>query len=152
MASTCYSIDGGPVLTYSAPFTVSAPGSHAVTYFSTDNAGNVEQPQTGYVNIDTTVPTTKAQPAAVRAGKTVMLKFRVADAAISCGEATVKIQHREGRQDREDRHRGREGDQRSPHLQVQGRAEEGDLHLARAGDRRRRQHGVDRLAARLTVK
>ena len=96
VAGTSYSIDGGPVLTYSAPFTVSAPGSHAVTYFSTDNAGNVEQPQTGYVNIDATVPTTKAQPAAVRAGKTVTLKFRVADAAISCGQATVKIQIRKG--------------------------------------------------------
>ncbi len=28
------------------------PGSHAVTYFSTDKSGNVEPPQTGYVNID----------------------------------------------------------------------------------------------------
>ena len=51
-----------------------------------------DRPQTGYVNIDTTVPTTKAQPAVVGAGKTVTLKFRVADAAISCGRATVSIQ------------------------------------------------------------
>jgi len=96
VASTSYSIDGGPTLTYGDPFTVSTPGSHAVTYFSTDNAGNAEQPRTGYVNIDTTVPTTKAQPAGVRAGKTVTLKFRVADAAISCGKATVKIEIKKG--------------------------------------------------------
>ena len=96
VATTSYSIDGGPTLTYSAPFTVSAPGSHAVTYFSTDNGGNVEQPQTGYVNIDSVVPTTKAQPAGVRAGRTVTLKFRVSDAAFSCGKATVKIQIKKG--------------------------------------------------------
>ena len=96
VAGTSYSIDGGPTLIYSAPFTVSAPGSHAVTYFSTDNAGNAEQPQTGYVNIDTAVPTTKAQPAGVRTGQTVTLKFRVADAAISCGTALVRIQIRKG--------------------------------------------------------
>ncbi|MCX6373129.1 MAG: hypothetical protein NTX16_08605 [Actinobacteria bacterium] len=92
VAGTSYSIDDGPTLAYSGPFTVSAPGSHAVTYFSTDNGGNIEQPQTGYVNIDAAPPTTRARPARVRAGKTVTLKFSVADAAVSCGEATVKLQ------------------------------------------------------------
>ncbi len=96
VAGTSYSIDGGATLVYSAPFTVSAPGSHAVTYFSTDKAGNVELPQTGYVNIDVAVPTTTAQPAAVRAGKTVTLKYRVTDADVSCGAATVKIQIAKG--------------------------------------------------------
>ena len=91
VTATCYSLDGGPALTYGEPFEVSAPGSHSVTYYSTDNAGNAGQPQTGYVNIDVTVPTTKAQAAAVRAGRTVTLRFRVADAAVSCGKATVKI-------------------------------------------------------------
>jgi hypothetical protein len=84
------------VLTYSVPFTVSAPGSHSVTYFSTDVAGNVEAPQTGYVNIDEALPTTKAQAASVWSGKIVTLKFRVSDAAISCGTATVKIQIKKG--------------------------------------------------------
>ncbi|MCX6363493.1 MAG: hypothetical protein NTW58_04875, partial [Actinobacteria bacterium] len=96
VAGTSYSIDGGPTLAYSDPFTVSAPGSHAVTYFSTDKSGNAEPPQTGYVNIDTTLPTTTAQPARVRAGKTAKLKFRVDDAVVSCGEATVKIQIKKG--------------------------------------------------------
>ena len=96
VAATSYSIDGGPTLTYSGPFTVSAPGSHAVTYFSTDKSGNVEPPQTGYVNIDAGVPTTKAQPAGVRAGRTVTLRFSVADPAVTCGSATVRIQIRKG--------------------------------------------------------
>ena len=43
-----------------------------------------------------TVPTTTAQPAAVRAGKTVTLKYRVTDADVSCGAATVKIQIAKG--------------------------------------------------------
>ena len=112
VAATSYSIDGGPTLAYGGPFTVSAPGSHAVTYFSTDNGGNVEQPQTGYVNIDATVPTTKAQPAGVRAGRTVTLRFRVADAAVSCGEATVRIQIVKGGRVVKTVYAGLEGDQR----------------------------------------
>ncbi|MCX6372666.1 MAG: hypothetical protein NTX16_06210 [Actinobacteria bacterium] len=96
VAATSYSIDGGPTLTYTVPFTVSAPGSHAVTYFSTDNGGNVEAPQTGYVNIDAASPATEAQPAGVRTGRTVTLKFRIADAGVSCGAATVKLQIRKG--------------------------------------------------------
>jgi len=44
--------------TYSGPFTISAQGSHLVTYWSTDNAGNSETPHhVGYVNIDATAPT-----------------------------------------------------------------------------------------------
>jgi hypothetical protein len=67
-----------------------------VTYFSTDKSGNVEPPQTGYVNIDAGVPTTKAQPAVVRTGRTVTLRFSVGDPAVTCGSATVRIQIRKG--------------------------------------------------------
>jgi subtilase family serine protease len=42
VAGTVYQIDGGSVNTYTAPFTESAPGSHIVTFHSSDNAGNVE--------------------------------------------------------------------------------------------------------------
>jgi len=39
---------------------VSGDGSHEVTYFATDNAGNVEATHIGYVNIATEAPTTTA--------------------------------------------------------------------------------------------
>src|SRR5690242_15002602 len=42
VASTKYTIDGGPLQTYSAPFTISSEGNHSVRYWSVDNAGNQE--------------------------------------------------------------------------------------------------------------
>ncbi|MCX9027340.1 MAG: ethylbenzene dehydrogenase-related protein [Candidatus Methanoperedens sp.] len=39
---TIYMVNGGPTTTYSAPFVVNTIGQDNVTYWSTDNAGNVE--------------------------------------------------------------------------------------------------------------
>ncbi len=55
--ATYYTIDAGAQQTYTGAFGISAPGSHAVAYWSVDAAGNPETPHTGYVNIDVTVPT-----------------------------------------------------------------------------------------------
>ena len=60
VAATYYTVDGGTRQTYAAPFGIATAGSHTVAYWSTDNAGNVENAHTGYVNIDTTAPQTSA--------------------------------------------------------------------------------------------
>jgi hypothetical protein len=42
VAHTYYTLDGGSQLTYSAPFTVTAVGSHTLKFWAVDVAGNVE--------------------------------------------------------------------------------------------------------------
>jgi subtilase family serine protease len=42
VAATYYQIDGGVLLTYAGPFSVSATGAHTIVFHSTDVAGNVE--------------------------------------------------------------------------------------------------------------
>ncbi len=46
VSKTWYTIDGGPATAYAGPFTVSSGGLHAITYWSTDVAGNSETPKT----------------------------------------------------------------------------------------------------------
>jgi PKD repeat protein/glucose/arabinose dehydrogenase/type 1 glutamine amidotransferase len=44
VAETHYTINGGPELEYSEPFTVSEPDDYVIEFWSEDNAGNVESP------------------------------------------------------------------------------------------------------------
>lgn len=57
VAATYYTVDNGDVETYDNPFIVSGDGTHTVTYWSEDNAGNTEIAKTVQVKIDTTAPT-----------------------------------------------------------------------------------------------
>ena len=60
VAATYYTVDGSDPQLYSGAFTVTDDGQHPVTYWSVDTLGNVEDTNTGYVNIDTTAPVTSA--------------------------------------------------------------------------------------------
>ena len=58
VASTSYAINGGHTHTYTAPFTLPDGSNDVVTYWSTDNAGNVEATNTSATDkVDTTPPT-----------------------------------------------------------------------------------------------
>jgi large repetitive protein len=58
LKATYYKIDGGSQQTYTKPITLTS--SATVTYWSVDNAGNVEQAHTFAPQIDTTPPVTTA--------------------------------------------------------------------------------------------
>ena len=59
LSATYYTLDGVEH-EYDGPFTLSGDGSHAITWWSADGAGNVETAHTGYVNIWGTAPETDA--------------------------------------------------------------------------------------------
>ncbi|MHA1939589.1 MAG: OmpL47-type beta-barrel domain-containing protein, partial [Candidatus Thorarchaeota archaeon] len=51
VASTVYSLNGSTWIPYSGPFVLSNPGEVTVYYYSTDNAGNVEDVKTATIKI-----------------------------------------------------------------------------------------------------
>lgn len=59
VASTFYSINGGPAQTYTSTFTISADGNYTIEYWSVDVADNEEPHQTRTVRIDSTAPITQ---------------------------------------------------------------------------------------------
>jgi hypothetical protein len=59
VANTYYRIDGGPIQTYAAPFTVSGDGPHPVDFWSIDVAGNNNHAYTVMIRIDATAPSTQ---------------------------------------------------------------------------------------------
>ena len=92
VATTCYTLDGALQQTYQTPFLVSAPGSHCVTYWSLDWAGNLESKHTGYVNIDAGRPVCRAlRNSSARPGTVARLAYRIDDPPPSCGKAAVAI-------------------------------------------------------------
>jgi len=57
--ATYYTIDGGTQQTYSGnPYTVSGEGTHQISFWSVDNAGNTETTESDSFKIDSVAPTT----------------------------------------------------------------------------------------------
>ncbi len=91
-AATYYTIDGGARQTYAAPFMISAAGSHLVTYWSADWAGNIEAKHTGYVNIDLGKPVCVAiGNVKTYSGTSATFLFRVNDPKPTCGFADASM-------------------------------------------------------------
>lgn len=57
---TFYAVDGGPTQVYSTPFKVAGDGQHTVSFWSVDQTGNAEAPQTITFLVDGTLPATQA--------------------------------------------------------------------------------------------
>ena len=53
---TMYSLDGGPLRTYSNPFSITTNGTHFLTFYSQDRAGHTEGAQSIWVYIDQVTP------------------------------------------------------------------------------------------------
>ncbi len=69
VAATFYTLDGGTLQGYTAPFEVINFGYHTVTFYSTDKAGNTEATHSVPVNINYPVPsTTGLSPSTASAG------------------------------------------------------------------------------------
>ncbi|MEM3445035.1 MAG: DNRLRE domain-containing protein [Thermoplasmata archaeon] len=58
LAGIYYSVDGGAESAYSSPFVISSPGTHTISYYGKDNAGNSESPHNVEVKIDKDLPET----------------------------------------------------------------------------------------------
>lgn len=56
IAALSFSLDGADWQPYFKPFTISTEGSHSLSFYATDNAGNVEPINRMLVNIDKSVP------------------------------------------------------------------------------------------------
>jgi hypothetical protein len=70
---------------------IATPGTTTVSFGSTDNAGNSDAANGASVCIDTGIPTATLCAASVRQGRTVKLRYRIDDAAPSCGAANLAI-------------------------------------------------------------
>ena len=56
VGTTYYTIDGASTQTYSGPFSVTGQGGTTITYWSVDEAGNIEDAHDGYLSIDSKAP------------------------------------------------------------------------------------------------
>lgn len=75
VATRRYTIDGGPEQVYTSAVAIASQGDHTVTYWSTDNAGNVEPAKTVHIKLDDVAPSVAVSLAsagsAVASGTTI---------------------------------------------------------------------------------
>jgi hypothetical protein len=97
VAGTWYSIDGGGLESYVAPFTISQNGTHAITFYSSDLAGNTEASVRVKVRIDQTPPNTTATISGTpgtngwyKAGQPVVLTLSATDNQNGSGIASTR--------------------------------------------------------------
>lgn len=62
VSNSFYKLDGGAAQTYTAPFSVSSNGTHTLSYWSVDVAGNTESAHSSVIKVDTAAPTTQISP------------------------------------------------------------------------------------------
>jgi hypothetical protein len=94
VGSTSYTVDGGATQSYAGAFAVATPGDHTITYWSTDNAGNVESVHTTHVKLDavapsTTLATTPSSPNGANGWFTSSVSF-----TLSASDATSGVANR----------------------------------------------------------
>jgi len=85
VASTFYTVDGGAAQTYSAPFIISTGGSHAISYWSVDVAGNVEVANTASVVVPVQLASVTVAPQAVTGGASATVTVTLNGPAPSTG-------------------------------------------------------------------
>jgi outer membrane protein assembly factor BamB len=68
VAKTFYRVDSGAPQTYTSPFSVSSNGTHTVSYWSQDVAGNIESAHSSVVKIDTSAPITQTSTTGTAGG------------------------------------------------------------------------------------
>jgi len=85
LSHTYYKLDGGSTVTYSGPFTVSALGSHSVSYWSVDNATNIESAKTASFSITAPAAITAPAPSTMLAGPKVTFTWSAGNGATLYG-------------------------------------------------------------------
>ncbi|WP_423799770.1 OmpL47-type beta-barrel domain-containing protein [Neobacillus sp. SAB-20_R2A] len=89
--STYYSIDGSEIAEGTS-FTVASEGRHTVSFYSVDQAGNVEETKTASVKIDKTAPTITADFSKEYALGTVLdLSYQATDNLSGIKETSVEV-------------------------------------------------------------
>lgn len=89
---TSYRLDGAGIASYSKPIAVSASGTHGITFYSTDVAGNTEEEKTQSFTIDLASTTTLAvSPNPAINGQTITLAATVLAGSAPVNGGTVNF-------------------------------------------------------------